>query len=74
MPNRVSEYFMSRAVAERAMKDYATDSRVAAAHSEMEERYEQLAEEFDINRPGGFRPSAPPEPEGDFHVDGSGSA
>ena len=61
MPNRVSEYFASRAVAERAMKDFATDPRVAAAHAEMEERYEQLSEEFDINRPRGFRPSVSPE-------------
>jgi len=61
MPNRVSEYFKSRAVAEEAMRDFATDARVAAAHADMAERYERLAEEFDINRPGGFRPAVTPE-------------
>ena len=58
MPNRVSEYFASRAVAEEAMSNFAVDVRVAAAHAEMAERYKQLAEEFDINRPDGFRPTA----------------
>ena len=58
MPNRVSEYFASRAVAEEAMSSFAVDARVAAAHAEMAERYKQLAEEFDINRPDGFRPTA----------------
>jgi hypothetical protein len=61
MPNRVSEYFASRAVAEETMSGFATDPRVAAAHAEMAERYEALAVEFDINRPDGFRPAAPPE-------------
>ena len=50
------------------MSNFAVDARVAAAHSEMAERYKQLAEEFDINRPDGFRPTAlgpsyPSEPE-----------
>lgn len=58
MPNRVSEYFASRALAEETMSAFAVDARVAAAHAEMAERYQQLAEEFDINRPDGFRPSA----------------
>ena len=58
MPNRVREYFASRAVAEEAMGNFAVDPRVAAAHAEMAERYRQLAEEFDINRPDGFRPTA----------------
>jgi hypothetical protein len=64
MPNRVSEYFASRAVAEETMGSFAVDPRVAAAHAEMAERYKQLAEEFDINRPDGFRPTAlgPPYP------------
>lgn len=64
MPNRVSEYFASRAVAEEAMGEFAVEPRVAAAHAEMATRYEQLAEEFDINLPGGFHPSAlgPPYP------------
>ena len=59
MPNRVSEYFASRAVAEETMSHFAVDSRVAAAHAEMAARYKQLAEEFDISGPDGFRPSAP---------------
>jgi hypothetical protein len=58
MPNRVSEYFASRAVAEEAMTNFAVDPRVAAAHAEMAERYRELAKEFDINRPDGFRPTA----------------
>jgi len=58
MPNRVSEYFASRAVAEETMGNFAVDPRVAAAHAEMAERYKQLAEKFDINRPDGFRPTA----------------
>ena len=62
MPNRISEYFASRAVAEQAMESFATEPRVAAAHAEMAERYEQLAEEFDINRSDGFRPLPSPEP------------
>jgi hypothetical protein len=57
MPNRVSEYFASRAVAEETMSNFAADPLVAAAHAEMAERYKQLAEEFDINRPDGFRPT-----------------
>lgn len=59
MPNRVREYFASRAVAEEAMGNFAVDPRVAAAHAEMAERYRQLAEEFDINRPDGFRVQRP---------------
>lgn len=62
MPNRVSEYFRSRAIAEETMRDFATDPRVAAAHADMAERYEALAVEFDIHREGGFSPSAPAEP------------
>ena len=67
MPNRVSEYFASRAIAEETMSNFAVDPRVAAAHAEMAARYNQLAEEFDINRLDGFRPSAlgpdyPPAP------------
>ena len=62
MPNRVSEYFASRAVAEQTMSGFATEPRVAAAHAEMADRYEQLAEEFDIDRLDGFSPSASPEP------------
>ena len=58
MPNRVSEYFASRAVAEETMSNFAVDPRVAAAHAEMAARYQQLAEEFDIKGPDGFRPSA----------------
>ena len=58
MPNRVSEYFASRAVAEETMSIFALDARVAAAHAEMATRYRQLAEEFDINRPDGYRPAA----------------
>ena len=58
MPNRVSEYFASRAIAEETMSHYAVEPRVAAAHAEMAARYEQLAAEFDINRVDGFRPSA----------------
>lgn len=58
MPNRVSEYFASRAVAEEAMSHFAVEPRVAAAHAEMAARYEQLAEEFNINGSGGFRPSS----------------
>jgi hypothetical protein len=61
MPNRVSEYFKSRAVAEQAMSAFATDPRVAAAHAEMAEHYEALAVKFDIHRPDGFLPSVPPE-------------
>ena len=57
MPNRVSEYFASRAVAEETMSIFALDARVAAAHAEMATRYRQLAEEFDINRPDGYRPT-----------------
>ena len=63
MPNRVSEYFASRALAEQIMSSFAMEPRVAAAHSDMAERYEQLAVEFDIHRPGGFRPSATETPE-----------
>ena len=62
MPNRVSEYFKSRAVAEETMSGFATDPRVAAAHAEMAERFEALAVEFDIK--GGYQPPAPPEPPG----------
>jgi len=65
MPNRVSEYFRSRAIAEETMSGFSTDPRVAAAHAEMAERYEQLAEEFDVNREDGYRPPAgakPPPP------------
>ena len=40
------------------MSNFAADPLVAAAHAEMAERYKQLAEEFDINRPDGFRPTA----------------
>ena len=58
MPNRVSEYFASRAVAEETMSNFAVDERVAAAHAEMAERYKQLAKEFDINGSDGFRPTA----------------
>ena len=54
MPNRVSEYFKSRAIAEETMSGFATDPRVAAAHAEMAERYEELAAEF--NRENGYRP------------------
>ena len=61
MPNRVSEYFRSRAVAEQTMSDFATDPRVAAAHAEMAERFEALAVEFNIYREGGFRPSSTSE-------------
>jgi hypothetical protein len=61
MPNRVSEYFKSRAVAEEAMSGFATDPRVAAAHADMAERYAALAVEFDTSGPDGFRPSVPPE-------------
>jgi hypothetical protein len=62
MPNRVSEYFKSRAVAEETMARFATDARVALAHDEMATRYEALAKEFDIK--GGYQPPAPPEPSG----------
>lgn len=67
MPNRVSEYFASRAVAEETMSNFAVDSRVAAAHAEIATRYRQLAEEFDVNSPDGYRPMAlgpdyPPAP------------
>lgn len=61
MPNRVSEYFKSRAVVEQAMSSFSTDLRVAAAHADMAERYERLAEEFDINREGGYHPSVSPD-------------
>jgi hypothetical protein len=57
MPNRVSEYFASRAVAEDTMSCFAVEPRVSAAHAEMAARYEQLAAEFDINGPDGFCPS-----------------
>lgn len=67
MPNRVSEYFASRAVAEEAMSNFAVDPRVAAAHAEMAERYRRLAKEFDISRPDSYHPTAlgpdyPPAP------------
>ena len=65
MPNRVSEYFKSRAIAEETMSGFAADPRVAAAHAEMAERYEALADEFDITREGGYHPPAPPGPPGD---------
>jgi hypothetical protein len=42
-----SEYFASRAVAERLMGDFATDPRAAAIHAELAARYEELALEFD---------------------------
>jgi hypothetical protein len=61
MPNRVSEYFKSRAVAEQAMSAFAIDPRVAAAHAEMAEHYEALAVKFDTSGPDGFLPSVPPE-------------
>jgi hypothetical protein len=64
MPNRVSEYFKSRAVAEETMSGFAVDPRVAAAHAEMAERYAALAVEFDIYREGGYHAPAPPEPSG----------
>ena len=58
MPNRVSEYFRERGVAERTMSNFATDPRVAAAHEEMAERFDQLADEFDIAGSDGYRPPA----------------
>lgn len=60
MPNRVSEYFRSRAIAEETMAGFATDPRVVAAHSEMAERFEKLAVEFDIYREDGYCPPALP--------------
>ncbi|MEO8547898.1 MAG: hypothetical protein ABI422_05970 [Sphingomicrobium sp.] len=42
-----SEYFASRAVAERLMCDCAADLRAAAIHAELAARYEELALEFD---------------------------
>ena len=36
------------------MSNFAVEPRVAAAHAELAERYKQLAEEFDINRPDAF--------------------
>jgi len=61
MPNRVSEYFKSRAVAEHTMARFSTDARVALAHEDMAERFEAYAVEFDINRPGVEPPSVSPE-------------
>lgn len=63
MPNRISEYFASRAVAEETMSAFAVEPRVIAAHDEMAARYTQLAQEFDVNLPGGFRPTVPPRPD-----------
>ena len=42
-----SEYFASRAMAERRMCELATDPRAAEIHAEMAARYDQLALEFD---------------------------
>lgn len=61
MPNRVSEYFKSRADAEHTMARFATDARVALAHDDMAERFEAYAVEFDINRPGVDPPSVSPD-------------
>jgi hypothetical protein len=55
MPNRTSEYFKSRAVAERLMCDFATDDREAEAHREMADRYLELAAEFDVYSLGARR-------------------
>lgn len=41
-----AEYFASRAVAERALSEAATDPRAAAIHAELADRYEELALEF----------------------------
>ena len=40
------EYFLERAFFEMAMSRAAIDPRAAAAHLEMAQRYETLAEEF----------------------------
>ena len=55
MPNRTSEYFKSRAVAERLMCDFATDDRETEAHREMADRYLELAAEFDVYSLGARR-------------------
>lgn len=60
MPNRVSEYFKSRAIAEETMSSFAIDPRVAAAHDDMAERFEAWAVEFDIYREDGYCPPFPP--------------
>lgn len=61
MPDRTSEYFASRAVAEETMASFAIEPSVAAAHAEMAERYAQLAIEFDINNRAATVLAAPPE-------------
>ena len=39
-----TQYFAGRAAIERAMSAAAADSRAAAIHAELAERYEQLAQ------------------------------
>ena len=41
-----SEYFAGRALIERAMSAAANDTRAAAIHAELAERYEELAAQF----------------------------
>ena len=52
-----AEYFAERELIERAKGSAATDPRVAAAHTEMADRYEALAKVF-----GAKRPAGPPSP------------
>ncbi len=44
------EYFTMRAQDERLRSQNATDARAAAAHADMAVRYEEIAEQFEINR------------------------
>ena len=71
MPNRTSEYFKSRAVAERLMCDFATDEREARAHRDMADRYQELAAEFDIYA---LRERRPVDPSNDGPSNDAGTA
>lgn len=51
MSDRDAEYFADRALVELAMSRAAADTRAAAAHAELAERYEKLAAEFNVNKP-----------------------
>ena len=41
-----AEYFAGRAAIERAMSEAAADTRAAAIHADLAERYEELAQQF----------------------------
>lgn len=46
-----ADYYADRANMERTLSHSTQDKRAAAAHTEMAERYEQLADQFRANRP-----------------------